>query len=265
MRALREGAHRNAHHESTRACSPPDRSAPSACSAVEGERDRVGLRYPPDMHIERTIQVSTHGRYLADVADSDGPRPLLVGFHGYAEQAAIHLARLRAVRGDLPLDVVAVQGLHRFYRSGGEELAASWMTREDRDLLIADNVAYVDAVVGALAHECGEARAVFFNGFSQGASMAYRSAVLGRVDAAGVVALGGDVPPELTRAQLARIPRVLIGWGVRDGFYDEEKRLADEARLRDAGVDVTVVELDAGHKWTEPFTAAVSAWLRPLV
>lgn len=222
------------------------------------------LRYAAAMHIERTIQVATHGRYLADVHETDGPRLLLVGFHGYAEQAAIHLPRLQAARGDLPIDVVSVQGLHRFYRSGGEEPAASWMTREDRDLLIADNVAYVDAVVQALAHECGESRAVVFNGFSQGASMAYRAAALGRVEPSGVVALGGDIPPELTRAQLARIPRVLIGWGVRDGFYDEERRQSDEARLREAGVDVAVVELDAGHKWTDPFTAAVAAWLCPL-
>lgn len=216
------------------------------------------------MHIERTIQVSTHGRYLADIVERDGPRPLLVGFHGYAEQAAIQLARLQAVRGDLPLDLVAIQGLHRFYRSGGEELAASWMTREDRDLLIADNVAYVDAVVGAVAHEFGDPRSVLFSGFSQGASMAYRAAVLGRVVPAGVIALGGDVPPELTLAQLGRLPRVLIGWGVRDGFYDEEKRAADESRLREAGVDVMVLELDAGHKWTDAFTAGVAAWLRPL-
>ena len=217
------------------------------------------------MHIERTIRVHTHGRFLADMVESDGPRPLLVGFHGYAEQAAIHLARLQAARGDLPLDIVAVQGLHRFYRSGGEELAARWMTREDRDLMIADNTAYVDAVVGAVAQEFGDPRLVFFNGFSQGASMAYRSAALGRGPCAGVIALGGDIPPELTRGQLSRMPRVLIGWGVRDGFYDEEKRASDETRLRDAGVNVTVVELDAGHKWTEPFTAAVAAWLRPLL
>lgn len=217
------------------------------------------------MHIERTIQVATHGRYLADIVEGNGPRPMLLGFHGYAEHASIHLARLQAVRGDLPLDLVAVQGLHRFYRSGGEELAASWMTREDRDLMIADNTAYVDAVVDAVANEFGEPRLVFFNGFSQGASMAYRSAALGRGPSAGVIAIGGDIPPELAREQLSRVPRVLIGWGARDGFYDEEKRAADETRLRDAGVEVTVVELDAGHKWTEPFTAAVTAWLRPLL
>ena len=94
----------------------------------------------------------------------------------------------------------------------------------------------VDAVVNAVATESGDPRLVFFNGFSQGASMAYRAAVLGRGPSAGVIALGGDIPPELTREQLSRVPAVLIGWGVRDGFYDEEKRVADEARLRDAGV-----------------------------
>lgn len=221
------------------------------------------MRYPVAVNVERTIQVATHGRYLADLAGGSSPRPLLVGFHGYAEQAPLHLERLLAVRGDLALDVVAIQGLHRFYRSGGEALAASWMTREDRELMIADNVAYVDAVLNAMTHEFGEPAAVFFNGFSQGASMAYRAAALGRGRAAGVIALGGDVPPELSDAQLSRIPRALIGWGIRDGFYDEEARHADEQRLRAAGVEVAVVELDAGHKWTDAFTAAVSEWLRP--
>jgi len=213
---------------------------------------------------ERTIQVSTHGRYLFDRADGPAPRLRLVGFHGYAERADIQLQRLRDVRGDACMDLVSMQGLHRFYRSGGEEIAASWMTREDRELMIADNTAYVDAVMQALTREYGPPAAIVHAGFSQGASMAYRAAVLGAPAPAGAIALGGDVPPDLTPAQLARLPRVLIGRGERDGFYEEEACARDVQRLREVGVQVTVVTLDAGHKWTEAFTAAASAWLQSL-
>jgi predicted esterase len=214
---------------------------------------------------ERTIATTTHGRYVIDIAAGDGPRPLLVGFHGYAEQAALQLERLRAVRGDRRWSLVAVQALHRFYRNGSnDQVAASWMTREDRELAVADNVAYIDAVLREVARDCHEISAVVFAGFSQGASMAYRAAALGTIAAAGVIALGGDIPPELPQETLARIPRALIGWGTGDRFYVAAMRQADEDRLRQAGVEVTVAPLDAGHKWTDDFSEAVSEWLRPI-
>ena len=70
------------------------------------------------------------------------PSPLLVGFHGYRENAASHMAMLTRIAGTEGWLIVAVQGLHRFYTKGGD-VVASWMTREDRELAIADNVAYV--------------------------------------------------------------------------------------------------------------------------
>jgi predicted esterase len=162
---------------------------------------------------------------------------------------------------------VSVEGLHRFYASrmgqapNAQEIVASWMTRRQRELMIADNVTYVNGVLGAIAEEFGEPPATIHVGFSQGASMAYRAAALGRQPAAAVVALGGDVPPDLEDSRLALIPAVLIGWGVRDRFYDAAKREADEQRLRAVGVRVMVIELDAGHAWTAAFTADAARWI----
>lgn len=235
---------------------------------------------------QRSIATTTHGRFLIDIPASDGPLPLLVGFHGYGEQADIQLERLRALRAGSAFGLVSIQGLHRFYGRGqagqaglagqagqagqvgeavpvGQQVVASWMTREDRELMIADNVTYVNGVLGALAEEFGEPRATVYVGFSQGASMAYRAAALGRFTPAGVIALGGDVPPDLADEQLASLGRVLIGWGERDRFYTVVKRDTDERRLRAAGLRVTVVGLDSGHAWTDPFTAAAAAWLTP--
>ena len=49
--------------------------------------------------------------------------------------------------------LVSIQGLHRFYRGRSEEVVASWMTREDRDLAIADNRAYVAAALEGVPHD----------------------------------------------------------------------------------------------------------------
>jgi poly(3-hydroxybutyrate) depolymerase len=122
----------------------------------------------------RTIAVGIHGRYL--VAGPGGANaPLLVGFHGYAESAETALERLRAIAGADHCTVVAVEALHRFYRGRSQDVVASWMTRQDRELMIADNIAYVDAVIRAV---CGERRTperVIYTGFSQGAAMAFRA------------------------------------------------------------------------------------------
>ena len=150
------------------------------------------------MSLQRTIPTTIHGRYLVDLPDSTEPHLLLVGFHGYAEQAGVQLDRLRDVRDSAAWSLVSIQGLHRFYRSGGEVLAASWMTREDRELMIADNVAYVDRVIDTIADEGGSLTLLVYAGFSQGASMAYRAAALGTHRGSGIIALGGDIPPELT-------------------------------------------------------------------
>lgn len=216
------------------------------------------------MNNERVIVTQTHGRYLLEPAPGHPTRPLLVGFHGYGEQAAIQLERLRALNRSGRMDLVSIQGLHRFYGRGGETLAASWMTREDRELLIADNIAYVNAVLAEVARECGTPTAVVFAGFSQGASMAYRAAVMCAIAPWGVLAVGGDVPPELNEEQLARIPRVLIGAGARDQWFTPERCAADAGRLRRAGVHVDVAELDAAHQWTPELTEQATMWLASL-
>lgn len=216
------------------------------------------------MTTEQTIRATTHGRYLADVDAGSTPDVLIVGFHGYGETATVQMARLHALREASPAGLVAIQALHRFYGNDGTAIAASWMTREDRELMIADNVAYVDGVLDAVAGTFGEPRVLIYTGFSQGASMAYRAAVLGRRRAAGVAALGGDVPPEIDAAQLARVPRVLIGRGARDRFYDAGKAQQDVQRLKDAGAQVSLVPLDAGHAWTEEFSQAARRWISEL-
>jgi predicted esterase len=211
--------------------------------------------------IARTIAATTHGRYLVVPPQNSEPSSgLLVGFHGYAEPAAVAMERLQTIPDAGHWRLVAIQGLNRFYRGRSTDVVASWMTREDRELAIADNVSYVSAVIDAASREWRtEGRLVL--GFSQGVAMAYRAAAASVRAVSGVISLGGDVPPELDRAALARIPAALIGRGSRDDWYTDQKLDADVARLRAAGVGVTVVSLDAGHEWTGAFSEAAADFL----
>lgn len=209
----------------------------------------------------RTIETPTHGRYLVRAPAGSGPWPVLVGFHGYRENAALHLATLESSPGSERWLLVAVQGLHRFYTKGGD-VVASWMTREDRELAIADNVAYVRRVVDAVRGEFATSNALVFAGFSQGTAMAFRAAAHIRCDA--VIALGADVPPDVAVRQPVTLPRVLYGRGRRDELYSADFHAQDLATLEKLGVPVESVTYDGAHEWTPEFLAAVGRLLHEI-
>lgn len=215
-----------------------------------------------DGYSVHVLPATTHGRFLVSRPD-DAPVGILVGFHGYGENAAIHLEELRRLRGARRWLLVAVQGLHRFYNRQGQVMA-SWMTSEDREEAIADNIDFVASVVRAVRQQAGEAVPLVYAGFSQGTAMACRAAAYAGHRGDGVIMLGGDIPPEIQADEAVRLPPVILGRGRQDDWYTQEKLEADRAYLERRGIDVEVVLFDGGHEWTDTFREAASGLLRRL-
>jgi predicted esterase len=212
--------------------------------------------------IERAIATGTHGRYLIEPPAVSGPAPVLLGFHGYGEGADVQLERMRRVPGADRWLLVSIQGLHRFYQRRANEVVASWMTRQDRELAIADNLAYVDAVVEAIGREHRVAPRLVLTAFSQGVAMLFRAATTASRTVDGVIAVGGDVPPEIDAAALARVRQALVCHGTRDEWYTEAIFTRDIQRLREADVTVRPLEFAGGHEWSEEVVQAASVFLR---
>jgi predicted esterase len=209
-----------------------------------------------------TISAVTHGRYVVEGPDAQR-RGLLVGFHGYAESAELHLDRLKRVPGSDAWLRVSIQGLHRFYRRRTREVVASWMTSEDRELAITDNLAYVTAILDAVRPHA-ERTHVVFAAFSQGVATAVRAACSIPFQPVNLVLLGGEVPAELDRAALARIASVLIGRGRMDEWLTEATWNRDVSRFQTTGVPTTPFAFDGGHEWSDGFSEAVGAFLHRL-
>ena len=210
----------------------------------------------------RTIATPTHGRYLVIPSSAPKPAPLLVGFHGYAEDAETQLERLRVIPGSENWRCVSIQGLHRFYQRRTGQVVANWMTSQDRELAIADNLSYVNSCIDSVMAEWPTAPGIVLAGFSQGAAMAWRAAIGSPHPVAGVITAGGDVPPEISAASLALMPAALIARGRKDTLYPMEKFAEDGQRLREAGVPVRVLEFDGGHEWSSELIEAASSLLR---
>lgn len=208
-----------------------------------------------------TIAAVTHGRYLVlDPAapDASGTRPLLVGFHGQGEAAAIHLDRLRALAAGRAWRLVSIQALHR-YNTSSNQVVACWMTREDRELAMADNLAYVRSVVDQVSPPADRGPLVLA-GFSQGVAMAYRTAAFSGLPCQGLIMLAGDVPPDVAPVA-SRLPPVLLGRGTADRWYTAEKARADVDVLTGAGVRVEEHVFDGGHEWHASFLTRAGRFL----
>lgn len=210
---------------------------------------------------EINVAVTTHGRVLVEDTARDAPLRLLVGFHGYAQSADEMMELLRAIPAEAGWTRLSIQALHRFYRGRSEVTVASWMTRQNRDLLIRDNLAYLDAAIAEVAAGRALDRLVFL-GFSQGVAMAFRAGLLGARQADAVLALGGDVPPELLTDIGRPFPRVLLARGSRDEWYTEAKLRNDQARLAERGVTVATVTFDGAHEWHPDFATRAAELLR---
>ncbi len=211
-------------------------------------------------HAPATVQ----GRYLARPPRAGTARHHWIGFHGYAQTAE---AMLEAFASCVPGDdwlVVSVQALHPFYVGSSNVVVASWMTRLDRESAIASNVAYVDTVVEQLEREFGTPRTRVFAGFSQGVGMAYRAGALGRHGCEAIIAVGGDVPPELAAAPPRPWPLVLAMTGERDAYHPPAALERDVERLRAHGTDVRSRVLGGAHEWSAEVAEAAASLLREL-
>ena len=98
-------------------------------------------------------------------------------------------------------------------------------------------------------------------GFSQGVAMTFRAVAAAPQPVNGVIAVGGDVPPELDAAALARVPSALVCRGERDEWYTTDKFDNDVRRLREAGATVRPLAFDGGHEWSDDVVRAASLFL----
>jgi len=205
----------------------------------------------------RTLRTETQGRYLVE-ARPGLDAPLLLGFHGYGQNAEHLLEALTGIPGAARCTHVSVQGLHRFYNTKTQEIVASWMTSQDREQAIADNLAYVSRVISTLRAE-GCTRKLVLVGFSQGTAMAWRAAA--HLPCDGLLVLGGDLPKDVADAPSLALPPILIGRGDQDTFYRADQLDRDLAALETRGIHPEVCRFAGGHEWGEAFLEAAGRFL----
>ena len=139
------------------------------------------------------------------------------------------------------------------------------MTRQNRDLVMADNLPYVSAVDREVTPGMGRRPR---RSFSRVFRKAWRWRFVRRRSAAirptGSSRSAATCPPSWKDSRSPRIPQALIGRGERDDWYTPQKFADDETRLRAAGTNVVMTTFDGGHEWTADFNRVAAAFLARL-
>lgn len=196
---------------------------------------------------ERFIRVRRTARYHV-LGDTARAQVLWIVLHGYGHLARFFLNKFEGLAKDAL--IVAPEGLNRFYLDEQHQrVGATWMTREDREHEIQDQVAYLDDLVDELRRTVGELPLNVL-GFSQGVATACRWSLMGRSAIPRMVLWSGSLPPEPGAALLAdrwRDLHIDVVLGTQDPYAGEETLQSQCNRLIAAGLSFRTHRFDGGH------------------
>jgi predicted esterase len=200
---------------------------------------------------EHHLTVSRTARYYTL---GEPRRAVWIVAHGYGELAGEFAARFAPVDDGTRL-IVAPEGLSRFYhespsvraRTGPGTVGATWMTREDRDSEIADQIAYLDAVYGVVfARAAREAVRLTVLGFSQGVATVTRWLTRSDVRVDRLVCWAGVIPDDVL-VGIRGLPITIVR-GTRDIYAPPERVAEVEAQLAAAKVSYRQIDFEGGHR-----------------
>jgi len=178
-------------------------------------------------------------------------RRIWLVFHGYGQLSRYFLRKFEGLNPEENY-VIAPQGISKTYLEGfSGRVGASWMTSEDRLTEIANQKAYIDAVLRAHHIDWTDKRLVYF-GFSQGVATMCRYAAHAKQPFEQMILWAGTFPPELERVDFDFCDQnvsVKYFTGSNDPFYQAGMKEDQVIKVRAAlGVEAEVREFEGVHE-----------------
>ena len=197
---------------------------------------------------EHHITVPRTARYHT-LGDPSTARALWIVLHGYGHLARYFLREFEGLEDELL--IVAPEGLSRYYADREHtRVGAAWMTREDREYEVADQLTYLDRLASVVAARCAPKTPLHVLGFSQGVATACRWTALGATPVHRAVLWGGSLPPDIPDAAIQERWRDItidLVHGEKDPVVPLEILGQSEAKLRSAGARYAIHRFDGAH------------------
>jgi len=201
---------------------------------------------------EHHLQTTRTARYYS-LGSFDGElKELWFVMHGYAQRAEDFIRNFSPIVSDGVL-VIAPEALSRFYSKGfSGDVAASWMTREDRMHEIDDYIRYLDNLYAEIKFQLKKPpKKIIALGFSQGCPTVLRWQAEGRSPANEIVIWSGDVPRDLAFGKFKPNTESTRKWFVyspTDEFIKPEIFQESQELFMANGIPFQLIKFDGGHK-----------------
>lgn len=196
--------------------------------------------------MQHNVKIVKNARYFSN--EKPQADKLLIALHGYGQLASYFIKKFSDINDNWY--VVAPEGLHRFYKEGyAGRVGASWMTKEDRENDIEDNIEWLNQLIAHLTKENSYSEIVIL-GFSQGASTATRFFYSGQQTIDRLIIWASVFPPDMDvsklfmKKELDKKNSFVIG--TKDAFFTEQQRLETVSFFEQ--LNYKTITFEGGHE-----------------
>lgn len=197
---------------------------------------------------ENTFTTPRTARYYSTETGHSAPENVWILFHGYGQSAMHFLNNFKDFNPQNSL-LIAPEGLSKFYLKGVDgRVGASWMTKENREFEIQDQLQLVDHLLAKIDPESRLKIHLF--GFSQGAAVACRWYQYTTRKVENLVIWGAGLPLETdaTMALKYAACNTVFVLGDEDEFIQEERLTQYYQTLKDLQFRHNVIAYKGAHR-----------------
>ena len=147
--------------------------------------------------VKKSIRVSKKARYYQIGVASKSISRVFIVLHGYAMLSEFFIQKFKNLDDGNTL-IIAPEALNRFYiDSNYGRVGASWMTKEERESDIEENIAYLNSLFKTVYDEIGHDNfKMNILGFSQGGATACRWIFFSKMKVDNLILWAGDIPKD---------------------------------------------------------------------
>jgi predicted esterase len=190
-------------------------------------------------------------RYYLIGSDKIEAKHFWLTCHGFAQLAGEFINEFEPLVA-LGGHIVAPEALNRFYTRGFDgRVAATWMTKDDRDAEIQDYVTYLDGLYTQETKALNPTAQKHILGFSQGATTVCRWVALRQPAFDHLWLCSGDLPHDLDwvffkKAMEGRILHLVLGNA--DPLLPEGRKESTQAKIEEYDITYEVHEFEGAHE-----------------
>ena len=202
--------------------------------------------------IKKSISIAKKARYYQLGASSKSISRVFIVLHGYAMLSEFFIQKFRNLDDGNTL-IIAPEALNRFYIDANYgRVGASWMTKDERESDILENIEYLNLLIKIVYEEIGHKNfKLNILGFSQGGATACRWIFSSQMKVDNLILWAGDIPKdtllEKNKKKWNSFNTHLV-MGKQDHLINDKMKAKFLSLILDYKLDYKLTEYEGDHR-----------------